>query len=124
MIRALTLVLLAAASASPALAEGNAENGAKVYLKCKACHDIDKGVNKVGPTLKGIVGRKVASVEGFTYSEGMAAKGAEGAVWDEATLAAYLPDPRAWSKGTKMAFGGLKKPSDVEDIVAYLKANP
>lgn len=123
MLRALILIVSVAA-APAALAEGNAETGAKVYLKCKACHDIDKGVTKVGPSLKGLVGRKVASVADYKYSDAMAAKGSEGAVWDEATLAAYLPDPKAWAPGTKMAFGGLKKPAEVEDIIAYLKANP
>ncbi len=53
----------------------------------------------------------------------MLAKGAEGAVWDEATLAAYLPDPKAWVPGTKMVFPGLKKPEEVADLIAFLKAN-
>jgi cytochrome c len=105
-------------------AEGDAAKGEKVFVKCKACHENEKGVNKVGPTLKGVVGRKVASVPDYKYSEAMAAKGAEGAVWDEATLAAYLPDPKAFVPKTKMAFAGLKKPEDVADVIAYLKAHP
>ncbi len=52
-----------AALSLPALAEGDAAKGEKVFNKCKACHDVDKGINKVGPTLKGVVGRKIASVE-------------------------------------------------------------
>jgi cytochrome c len=110
--------------ASPAMAEGDAAKGEKVFAKCKACHENEKGVNKVGPTLKGLVGRKVASVEGYKYSEAMLAKGAEGAVWDEATLAVYLPDPKAFVPKTKMAFAGLKKPDEVADVIAYLKAHP
>ena len=112
------------ALATPALAEGDAAKGEKVYMKCKTCHDIEKGVNKVGPTLKGVVGRKVASVADYKYSEAMLAKGAEGAVWDEATLATYLPDPKAFAPKTKMVFAGLKKPEEIADIIAYLKANP
>ena len=81
-------------------------------------------MTKVGPTLKGVVGRKVASVEGYKYSDAMKAFGATGAVWDEATLAAYLPDPRAYVPGTKMAFAGLKNPQEVADIIAYLKSKP
>lgn len=100
------------------------EKGETVFAKCKACHDIEKGVNKVGPTLKGVVGRKAASVEGYKYSEAMAAKGAEGLVWDEANLTTYLADPKAFVPKTKMAFAGLKKPEDVADVVAYLKAHP
>lgn len=109
---------------APALAEGSAEKGEAVFAKCKACHEVEKGVNKVGPTLKGVVGRKAASVEGYKYSEAMAAKGAEGVVWDEATLTTYLADPKAFVPKTKMAFAGLKKPEDVADVIAYLKAHP
>lgn len=122
------LILAALASAVlfavPAHAEGDAAAGEKVFAKCKACHEVEKGVNKVGPTLKGVVGRKAASVEGYKYSEAMLAKGAEGVVWDEATLAAYLPDPKGFVPKTKMAFAGLKKPEDVANVIAYLKAHP
>lgn len=115
-----TTVLIAA----PALADGDAEKGEKTFNACKACHDVEKGVNKVGPTLKGVVGRKAASVADYKYSEAMIAKGAEGIVWDEATLAAYLPDPKAFVPKTKMAYAGLKKPEDVANVIAYLKAHP
>jgi cytochrome c len=116
--------LAAGLVATPALAEGDAANGEKIFVKCKACHENEKGVNKVGPTLKGIVGRKAASVEGYNYSDAMKAKGAEGVVWDEATLAAYLPDPKAFVPKTKMTFPGLKKPEEVADIIAFLKSKP
>jgi cytochrome c len=74
--------------------------------------------------LKGVVGRKAASVADYKYSEAMLAKGTEGVVWDEATLAIYLPDPKTFVPKTKMSFAGLKKPEEVADIIAYLKANP
>ena len=115
-------IALLAAFATPAFADGDAEKGEKLYMKCKTCHDIEKGVNKVGPTLKGIVGRKAASVADYKYSDAMIAKGAEGVVWDEATLAAYLPDPKAFVPKTKMVFAGLKKPEEVADLLAYLNS--
>ena len=126
MTRNLILAALASAVlfAAPAHAEGDAAKGEKVFAKCKACHEVEKGVNKVGPTLKGLVGRKAASVPDYKYSEAMIAKGAEGVVWDEATLTAYLPDPKAFVPKTKMAFAGLKKPEEVADVIAYLKAHP
>jgi len=126
MSKATILAALAAAVlfAAPAHAEGDAAKGEKVFAECKACHEVEKGVNKVGPTLKGLVGRKAASVEGYKYSEAMLAKGAEGVVWDEATLTAYLPDPKGFVPKTKMAFAGLKKPEEVADVIAYLKAHP
>lgn len=117
-------VLILMSTTSVSHADGDAAKGEKVYLKCKTCHDIDKGVNKVGPTLKGLVGRKAAAVPDFKYSEAMIAKGAEGVVWDEATLTAYLPDPKAFVPKTKMVFAGIKKPEDIKDLIAFLKANP
>ena len=110
--------------ATPAFADGDAAAGATVFVKCKACHENEQGVNKIGPTLKGVVGRKTASVPGYKYSDAMAAKGAAGQVWDEATLTAYLPNPKAMVPGTKMAFAGLKKPEDVQNVIAYLAAHP
>jgi len=126
MIKTTVFAALASAVlfAVPAHAEGDAAAGEKVFAKCKACHEVEKGVNKVGPTLKGVVGRPAASVPDYKYSEAMLAKGAEGLVWTEENLTAYLPDPKAYVPKTKMAFAGLKKPEDVANIIAYLKANP
>ena len=126
MSKTTILAALAAAAllAAPAHAEGDAAKGEKVFAKCKACHEVEKGVNKVGPTLKGVVGRAAGSAEGFKYSEAMAAKGAEGLVWDEANIASYLADPKGFVPKNKMAFAGLKKPEEVADVIAYLKAHP
>jgi cytochrome c len=117
-------VLILLTNTSVSQADGDAAKGEKVYVKCKTCHDIDKGVNKVGPSLKGLVGRKAAAVPDFKYSEAMIAKGAEGVVWDEATLTVYLPDPKAFVPKTKMVFAGLKKSEDIEDLIAFLKTKP
>ena len=99
----------------------DAEMGAKVFKKCMACHTAEDTANKIGPSLKGVVGRKAATVEGFKYSDAMLAKGAGGVIWDEATLAAYLPNPKSFVPGTKMTFPGLKNPEDVANVIAYLK---
>jgi cytochrome c len=126
MSKTTILAALAAAVlfAAPALAEGDAAKGEKVFAKCKACHENEKGMNKVGPTLKGVVGRKAGSVEGFKYSEAMAAKGTEGLVWDEANIASYLADPKGFVPKNKMALAALKKPEEIADVIAYLKAHP
>lgn len=116
-----TAAALLVAAITPALADGDAAKGEKIFIKCKACHDIEKGENRVGPTLQKLVGRPVASIAGFKYSDDMMAKGKEGKVWDEATLATYLPDPKAFAPKTKMAFPGLKKPEEVADLIAFLK---
>jgi len=119
---ALTIIAFTAAAslAGPALAEGDAASGEKVFNKCKACHTVEEGKNKVGPSLHNIIGRAPATVEGFKYSKGMEAF-ASGHVWDDETLSAYLEAPKNMVKGTKMAFVGLKKPEERADVIAYLK---
>ena len=110
----------AALMAAPVLAAGDAANGEKVFRKCKACHAVEEGKNKVGPSLYNIVDAAVGQVDGFKYSKAMAAYGEGGAVWDAATLDAYLEAPRKAVKGTKMAFAGLRKAEDRDDVIAYL----
>ncbi len=106
---------------SVALAGGDPAAGKKVFNKCKACHFVDKEKNKVGPHLKGVVGRKAASVEGFKYSKAMKAKGEEGLVWTEETIAEYLKAPKKYIPKNKMAFAGLKKDEDIANVIAYIK---
>ena len=103
---------------APVLAEGDPDRGTKVFKKCKACHLVDAEKNRVGPHLVGLFGRPSGSIEGFTYSKAMVE--AE-IVWDEETLDGYLESPRKYVKGTRMAFGGLRKEQDRQDIIAYLK---
>jgi cytochrome c len=98
------------------------KKGSKVFKKCKACHVPDEAKNKVGPHLLNIIGRKFGAAEGYSYSDALKAKAGEGLVWDEANLAAFLEKPRKFLKGTKMAFGGLRKEKDRNAIIAYFKS--
>lgn len=115
-----TIAAALSLSAGAALADGDAKAGALVFKKCGACHTATEATNKVGPSLMGIVGRPVATAEGYNYSPAMKTFGA-GKTWDEATLTTYLADPKALVKGTKMSFPGLKKAEDIANVVAYLK---
>jgi cytochrome c len=107
--------------AATAQAEGDAAKGEQVFKKCMACHTANDKTNKVGPHLVGIVGRPVASVEGYKYSESMTAHAATVAVWDEAALNAYLENPKAIVPKSKMAFAGVKKEDERADLIAFLK---
>ncbi len=115
----LALAFAAVLGSGAALAEGDAAKGEKVFKKCKTCHTFDPGKKKIGPHLKGVVGRKAGSVEGYKYSKAMAAADI---TWDEANLDKFLTKPKAFVKKTKMSFGGLKKESQRADLIAYLKA--
>ena len=115
--------LLAAAVVSLGLSStaiaGDPALGEKVFKKCKACHVVDSDKNKTGPHLVNIMGRQAGSVEGFTkYSKAIKESGI---VWDEATLDGFLEKPKAYLKGTRMAFAGLKKEEDRANVIAYLK---
>jgi cytochrome c len=109
------------AMSTAALADGDATKGEQVFKKCMACHSVADKTNKVGPYLLGVVGRPVATAEGYNYSDAMKAYGATGAKWDEATLDNYLKDPKAVVPGTKMSFPGDKKDDERANLIAFLK---
>ena len=121
-MRGLRIGLLAtgviAVSTTASLAQ-DAAAGEKVFNKCKACHQVGESAkNAVGPVLNGVVDRQAGTYPGFSYSD--ANKGS-GITWTEATLKEYLKDPRAKVPGTKMAFAGLTKDEDIDNVIAFLK---
>ncbi|RVT81818.1 cytochrome c family protein [Rhodobacteraceae bacterium CCMM004] len=117
----ITATATLALMALPVLAEGDAAKGERVFNKCKSCHAVgDKAKNKVGPILNGIVGAEAGQVEGFKYSDALLAMAADGLVWDEEALTAYLTKPKDFIDGTKMSFAGLRKDEDIANVIAYL----
>ncbi len=114
--------LLAGAFCAPALAEGDAEKGEKVFKKCKACHAVGEGAkDKVGPALNGIVGAAAGHSADFKYSDALKTAAEGGLVWDEESLSAFLTKPKEFMDGTKMSFAGLRKEDDIANVIAYLK---
>ena len=120
-IKTLPLIVLGfGLSATPALASGDVAAGEKVFKKCKACHVVDAEKHKTGPHLVNLMGRTAGSADGFKkYSDAMKSSGI---VWNEETLDAYLENPKAYVKGTRMAFAGLRKEEDRVNVIAYLKS--
>ncbi|MEO1291367.1 MAG: cytochrome c family protein [Pseudomonadota bacterium] len=98
---------------------GDAKKGKRVFNKCKACHVADDEKNKVGPHLVGIFGRAAGGVESFDKKYSKAMKNS-GIVWTVEELLPYLKNPKKHVKGTKMAFGGLRKEKDINNLLAYL----
>ena len=125
------LIAAAALLAAPAFADDAAEGEAE-FKKCKSCHSIvaDDGTviqkgGKTGPNLYGVIGRQIGAAADFKYGADLVAAGADGSVWDEASLAAFITDPGAWLKEktgnagakSKMTF---KLKDDQDDLAAYL----
>lgn len=111
-------VLIAGVAAGPVWAAGDPAAGEKVFIKCKACHQIGEGAkNMIGPELNGLDGRKVGSAPNYNYTE---ANKNSGVTWNEAEFKAYIENPKAKIPGTKMIFPGLPKPQDRDDLWAYV----
>jgi cytochrome c len=111
------IVLAASAASSFALAQDVAA-GKSSFNKCLACHAIGENAkNKVGPELNGLNGRKSGVAPGYSYSD---ANKNSGITWDEATFKEYIKDPKAKIPGTKMAFAGIKKETEVNDLWAFI----
>ena len=111
-------MVLAIKDASGADMSGDPTKGAAVFRQCQTCHVKEIGVNKVGPSLAGIVGRHSGSIPGFRYSE---ANKNSGITWSEQELYVYLENPKAKIPGTIMAFVGIKDSQKRADLIAYLK---
>jgi cytochrome c len=99
---------------------GTAAAGKLVFAQCRTCHVTDAGVNKTGPSLNGIIGRKSGSVAGFNYSP---ANAGSGVVWTKEKLFQYLEKPQRVIPKTKMIFAGLPDAQKRADLIAYLE-NP
>lgn len=123
LVRAVTIVAVLGVGLGMARAEdgpaGDPVVGATKARICKTCHQFGEGAkNSIGPVLNGVVGRKAGTYPDYNYTE---ANKNSGLTWDEATLKAYLRNPKAVVPGTKMAFAGFERESDLNNVVAFLK---
>lgn len=100
------------------VASADAGNGERLYRRCQACHKLEDGANGVGPHLYGVVGRDIAGVDGFNYSDALS--GVDGA-WTLDQLSAWIENPREFAPGNRMGFAGLKDEQDRADLMAYLE---
>ena len=102
-------------------ASTSADDGAKVWKKCAACHSIEQGgANKIGPALWGVLGRQSGSISNYKYSKAMAA---HGKIWSFDEMNNFLIKPKNWIKGTKMSFAGLKNAKDRAAVILFMNKN-
>jgi len=110
------------ADVDPAFAEAyraaSANDGKRVFRACAACHKLEEGRNAVGPSLWGVVGRPIASVDGFSYSNALKEK--QGEAWTFDALSAWLENPREYAPGNRMSYAGVKKLDDRAALIRYL----
>jgi cytochrome c len=101
------------------LAKADAKKGEQDAKICQTCHNFEKGAGpKIGPPLFGVVGRPVASVAGFAYSDSLKGVGGN---WTFELINKMITDPKSVASGTKMTFPGEKSPERRADILAYLQ---
>ncbi|MEZ5757935.1 MAG: cytochrome c family protein [Emcibacteraceae bacterium] len=108
----------------PSIAEllqtASVEKGESVFKKCAACHTPENGgANKIGPNLWNVVGRNVASKDGYDYSPAMQE---HGGTWSYEALDQYLNSPKDYVPKNKMAFAGVKKDTDRASVILYLRS--
>jgi len=104
------------------VAFADTDKGAVVFKKCKACHQVGEGAkHRVGPHLNGIFGRAAGGMEDVKYSKDMIRAGADGLIWTDETLNAFIENPKALVSKTRMSFRGIKDAADRENLLAFLR---
>jgi cytochrome c len=111
-----TMALLVGAGA--ARADGDPARGEKRFEECATCHTFERGVNNVGPSLNGVIGRKAGEIADFRYSPAMKKSGI---TWTPQTLDTFIADPQKEVPGNRMPFAGMPDAGDRADLIAYLQ---
>ena len=105
--------------------EAQAPPGARIFQRCYACHSLDPADrNLAGPTLRGVLGRRAGSVEGFEYSPALRDAGRGGLVWTEEAFDRFLDDPEEFVPGIRMGGVRLRDPAERRALIDWLKSVP
>ncbi len=120
---AIALIAAAVLRWPAAAADGDAARGERVFQRCYSCHSVDphETATLSGPSLYRVVGRRAASLAEFDYSDALRARAAEGLVWTEEAITAFVTDPQTFLPGVSMGFFGLDDPQQRADLIAYLR---
>ena len=95
------------------------ERGAIVFRACGACHTLSAGDGpRAGPTLAGVLGRRIATAPGYIYSDALKTMDI---VWTAETIAKLFElGPAAYTPGTKMPEQTITDPADRQALVEWL----
>jgi len=116
-MRGTILIVALVFAAGAARADGDAARGEKRFEECATCHTLERGLNNVGPSLYGVVGRKAGEIADFRYSPAMKRSGI---TWTAQTLDMFIADPQKEVPGNRMPFAGMPDAGDRADLIAYL----
>lgn len=115
------LLAITALGGQAAEGEASPSAGERAYQKCYACHSLEgPDAGTQGPSLKGIVGRRVAAEPGFAYSPAMRAYATKQDRWTREALDAFLADPQAVVPDNAMGFFGMSDPQERRALIEYL----
>ena len=95
------------------------EEGARVFRACAVCHATraDAGP-RAGPSLAGIMGRRIATAPGYAYSDAFKRMDI---VWTAETIARLFEvGPAAYTPGTKMPEQRITDAADRRALVEWL----
>lgn len=103
-----------------AVADSDEPDVPEAFEPCLSCHAYRPGEPEFdGPTLWRVMGRRIASVEGYKYSDAL---GKVEGTWDRATLDRFLTSPQAFAPGIRMTFGGVRSAADRAVVIDFLEA--
>ncbi|MGY4625546.1 c-type cytochrome [Bradyrhizobium sp. USDA 4486] len=93
--------------------------GAEIFRACVACHTLsDAEVQRAGPTLAGLFGRRIASLPGYHYSDALKAMDI---VWTPETVSRLFEiGPNAYTPGTKMPEQRIGSAEDRRALTDFL----
>lgn len=120
MVEAVETAAQDTAAAVSGVLDGDATAGKRAFVKCMACHTVNEGQHRVGPSLYNIMGKKAGTVEGFrNYSP---ANKDSGVTWTPEVMFEYLENPQQFMPGTRMVFPGIPSEKERADLIAYLQS--
>ena len=114
----LTSIFLASTAGIAHAQQGDAKRGQKVFEVCSACHAASGATNEVGPSLRGVFGRKAGTLDDFRYSPAMKRSGI---TWTAQSLEAFIAEPQKVVPANRMPYDGLPNARDRADLIAWMQ---